>query len=115
MNYVPARLTWLLIAASAAFLPGYSGLKALRYGLSDHAVLPSPNSGWSEAAAAGGLERRLIGPIWSAGSLVTDIWIGAPSDPPLSSDTDYDRAATLVAISSVLAAAIAIAAVAARS
>jgi len=115
MNYVPARLAWLLIAASAAFLPGYSGLKALRYGLSHHAVLPSPNSGWSEAAAAGGLERRLVGPIWSAGSLVTDIWIGAPSDPPLGSDTDYDRAATLVAISSVLATAIAIAAVVARS
>ena len=111
MNYVPARLTWLLIAGSAALLPGYSGMKALQYGLSDHAVLPSPNSGWSEAAAAGGLERRLIGPIWSAGSLVTEVWIGAPSDPPLGSDTDYDRAATLVAISGLLASVIAIVAV----
>jgi len=106
MNYVPARITWLLIAGSAAVLPGYSGAKALRYGLADHAVLPSPNSGWSEAAAAGALGCRLIGPIWSGGTLVTDVWIGASSDPPLSTPTDYDRAARLVAVSSVLATTI---------
>lgn len=111
MNYVPARVTWLLVAASAAILPGYSGIKALRYGLSDHAVLPSPNSGWSEAAAAGALGRRLVGPIWSSGSLVTDVWIGAPSDPPLGADADYDRAARLVAVSSAFAITLTIAAV----
>lgn len=110
MNYVPARITWLLIVGCAAVLPGYSEIKALRYGWSDHAVLPSPNSGWSEAAAAGALERRLIGPIWSGGQLVTDVWIGAPSDPPLGSSTDYDRAARLVAASSILATMIAISA-----
>jgi len=114
MNYIPARITWLLIAATAAVLRGYSGPKAFRHGLSDHAVLPSPNSGWSEAAAAGGLERRLIGPIWNGGSLVTDVWIGAPSDPPLRSAADYDRAATLVAASALLATTIAIASVLAR-
>jgi adenosylcobinamide-phosphate synthase len=108
MNYVPARITWLLVAATAAILPGYSGRKALWHGFADHAVLPSPNSGWSEAAAAGALGRRLIGPIWSGGSLVTDVWIGADRDPPLGTDTDYDRSATLVAICSVLAAAITI-------
>ena len=108
MNYVPARLTWLLIAATAAILPGYSASKALTRGASDHAALPSPNSGWSEAAAAGGLERRLIGPIWRDGSLVTDIWIGAPHDPPLSTAGDYDRAALLVAASGVLAAGVAV-------
>jgi adenosylcobinamide-phosphate synthase len=108
MNFVPARLTWLIIAVAAAVLPGCSGAKALRVGLSDHAVLPSPNSGWSEAAAAGGLERRLIGPIWNHGTLVTDVWIGAPADPPLGTAGDYDRAATLVAVSGALAAAVAI-------
>jgi len=111
MNYLPARITWLLLVGVAAVLPGYSGRKALRYGFSDHAVLPSPNSGWSEAATAGALSRRLIGPIWSGGSLVTDLWIGAPSDPALGTAADYDRAATLVAASSLLAAMISIAAV----
>jgi adenosylcobinamide-phosphate synthase len=111
MNYLPARATCLLVAGCAAVLPGYSGTKALRHGFSDHAVLPSPNSGWSEAAAAGALSRRLIGPIWSGGSLVTDVWIGAASDPPLSSGADYDRAATLVAASSLLATMIAMVAV----
>jgi adenosylcobinamide-phosphate synthase len=105
MNYLPARLTWLLIVITTAILPGYSAGKALRRGFSDHALLPSPNSGWSEAAAAGGLERRLIGPIWSQGKLVTDLWIGAPGDPPLSTARDYDRAAILVATCGVLAAA----------
>jgi len=111
MNYVPARITWLLVAVSAAMLPGYSGTKALRYGLSDHHQLPSPNSGWSEAAAAGALGRRLVGPIWSKGSLVTEVWIGAPTDPPLGAGADYDRAARLVAVSSALAITLTIAAV----
>jgi len=111
MNFIPARITWLIIAAAATILPGYSGMKALRHGLSDHGVLPSPNSGWSEAAAAGGLQRRLVGPIWSHGALVTDVWIGAASDPPLGTDTDYDRAAALVAVSGLFAAAVAVAAV----
>jgi adenosylcobinamide-phosphate synthase len=111
MNFLPARVTWLLIVATAAVLPGYSASKALRCGLRDHDVLPSPNSGWSEAAAAGAVQRRLIGPIWNRGELVTDIWIGAPADPPLSTAADYDRAAVLVAASGVLAAAITLAVV----
>lgn len=115
MNYVPARITWLLVSASAAILPGYSGSKALRCGFSDHTVLPSPNSGWSEAAAAGALERRLVGPIWNGGRLVTDIWIGALCDPPLADGRDYDRAANLVAVSGVIAAVIAIVAILTRS
>ena len=111
MNFLPARITWLLIVLTAAVLPGYSASKALHYGLCDHSVLPSPNSGWSEAAAAGGLQRRLIGPIWSRGELVTDIWIGAAADPPLSTAADYDRAAVLVATSGLFAAALALATV----
>jgi adenosylcobinamide-phosphate synthase len=104
MNYVPARATWLLLAGVATAIPGCSAAKALRVGLADHAVLPSPNSGWSEAAAAGALQRRLIGPIWQQGQLVTDVWIGEPTDPPLSSAHDYDLAATLVAASGLVAA-----------
>ena len=76
MNYVPARMTWLLIAAVAAMVPACSGRKAFRIGLRQHSILLGPNSGWSEAATAGAIQRRLVGPIRMAGTLVTDVWIG---------------------------------------
>lgn len=96
MNYVPARLTWLLIAVVAALLPSCSGRKAFRIGLTQHAILLGPNSGWSEAATAGGLARRLVGPIWARGQLVTDVWIGDPADPPLESHADVRRGLILI-------------------
>ena len=52
-NLVPARLTYLLMAGVAFLLPGYSGRKALVVGWRQHGLVPGPNSGWSEAAAAG--------------------------------------------------------------
>ncbi len=107
MNYVPARLTWLAIVATAFLLPRYSARKAWRVGLGQHAVLLGPNSGWSEAAAAGALERRIVGPIWLGGAQVTDRWIGDPADPPLDSDIDVIRAMVLVTMVGVLVTAIA--------
>lgn len=107
MNYLPARATWLLLSAVAALVPRCSGRKALVVGLRQHAVLPGPNSGWSEAATAGGLERRLVGPIWMNDRLVTDVWIGDASDPPLETHDDVTRAMVLVASTGVAAAAIA--------
>src|SRR5215510_2707761 len=64
MNYLPARLTWLLLAGVALVLPGCSAAKAIAIGWRQHALLHGPNSGWSEAAAAGAIQRRLVGPIW---------------------------------------------------
>ena len=96
MNYVPARLTWLLIAAVAVLLSSCSGRKAFRIGLTQHAALLGPNSGWSEAATAGGLTRRLVGPIWARGELVTDVWIGDPADRPLESHADVRRGLVLI-------------------
>ena len=107
MNYVPARLTWLLIAAVAVVVPRASARKALVVGLRQHAVLPGPNSGWSEAAAAGAMQRRLVGPIWIEQRLVTDTWIGDPADPPAASHDDVITAVTLVMIAGVAAAALA--------
>ncbi len=109
MNFVPARLTWLLVAAVAALLPRCSGRKALRVGMEQHALLPGPNAGWSEAAVAGGIGRRLVGPIWLNARLVTDRWLGDPADPPLETADDYRTASRLVAISGISAAAAAIA------
>jgi len=107
MNYLPARATWLLIAAVASVLPGCSGAKALAVGWRQHSILPGPNSGWSEAGAAGALERRLVGPIWMNGRLVTDVWIGAPSDPLLDTHGDVTRAMRLVALTGIASAAVA--------
>jgi adenosylcobinamide-phosphate synthase len=105
MNFIPARLTWLLLAAVATVMPRCSGLKALRIGFAQHAVLPGPNSGWSEAAAAGALQRRLVGPIWMHDTLVTDEWIGDPTDPPLSTYDDSRTARRVVLVAGVAAAA----------
>lgn len=55
--------------------------KAWTIGLRQHSIFPSPNSGWSEAAAAGALSVRLIGPIWHEGRLIVDRWLGHPKDP----------------------------------
>jgi adenosylcobinamide-phosphate synthase len=95
MNYVPARITWLVIAAVAALLPAFSGRKAWRVGLGQHGLLLGPNSGWSEAATAGALQRQIVGPIWLQGVLVTDLWIGDASDPPLETSSDVMRALAL--------------------
>ena len=96
MNYLPARLTWMVVAVVAWVLPRYAGARAWRVGLRQHAVLPGPNSGWSEAAIAGALSRRIVGPIWMNGVLVTDCWIGMPDDPPLETADDVTRALLFV-------------------
>jgi adenosylcobinamide-phosphate synthase len=95
MNYVPARLVGGLIAAVAVAVPACSSRKAWTVALTQHAVLPSPNSGWSEAAMAGAIQRRLVGPLWNRGKLVTDVWLGDPQDPPAGTRDDLMRAAIL--------------------
>jgi adenosylcobinamide-phosphate synthase len=109
MNYVPARLTFLVVAAVAALLPGYSGLKALRVGHRQHGLLLGPNAGWSEAALAGAVERRLVGPIWLNGVRVTDVWLGEASDPPLETAADVVHAMTIAVLSGLVVAGLGIA------
>jgi adenosylcobinamide-phosphate synthase len=97
MNYVPARLSWLILAVSALPFRHLSARKAWRIGFEQHSILPGPNPGWSEATMAGVLQRRLIGPIWKNGELVTKLWLGDPNDPEAGSENDV-RAAILVTI-----------------
>ena len=104
MNFVPARLTWLLISTVAAVWPRCSWRKAYRIGLEQHAVLPGPNSGWSEAATAGAIQRRLVGPVWLKGELVTDRWLGDPRDPELATALDYETASGLIRATGIAAA-----------
>ena len=94
---VPARLAWLLIGLAALLVPRASGPKAIRIAWSQHSVVPGPNPGWSEGAIAGAIQRRLAGPIWLAGDLVTETWLGDPADPPAEVSADY-RLARRVAL-----------------
>ncbi len=59
-NYVPARITALLMCLSA-FTLGLDGRRALSTVRRDHDKHLSPNCAWSEAAAAGALGVRLGG------------------------------------------------------
>ena len=75
-NWLPARLSALLILAAALFLPGATpaaGWRALWRDASRHR---SPNAGWPEAAIAGALGLSLAGPRRYAGELVDDAWMG---------------------------------------
>jgi adenosylcobinamide-phosphate synthase len=108
MNFIPARLTWLLLSLVSIVVPGCSVAKAFLVGWQQHPILPGPNSGWSEAATAGSIQKRLLGPIWAKGVLVTEIWLGDPGDPPAGDDSDIWRAAVLVGTTGVLAAGLAV-------
>lgn len=75
-NWLPARLTWLLLAL-AATLTGHNGRAALRIGWRDGRQHPSPNAGWAEATMAGALQVQLGG---------RSTYQGVVSDKPLLGD-----------------------------
>ncbi|EXJ16818.1 adenosylcobinamide-phosphate synthase CbiB [Imhoffiella purpurea] len=112
-HWLPARLSVPLIALASALMRLHPVL-AVRAALRDHALLPSPNSGWSEAAFAGALRVRLIGPIHAGGRLVTQVYMGDP-DWPADLDAGHLRQALrLIRISSLLALAFGLALAAVR-
>jgi adenosylcobinamide-phosphate synthase len=75
-NWLPARLSALLILGAGLCLPGMTptaGWGAVWRDASHHR---SANAGWPEAAMAGALGLRLAGPRRYAGELVDDAWMG---------------------------------------
>jgi adenosylcobinamide-phosphate synthase len=78
-NFVPARLTFLLLAY-AAWLTGQRGRRALRTGWRDGGKHPSPNAGWAEAAMAGALGIELGGPSSYEGVVSEKPRLGDPVD-----------------------------------
>jgi len=58
LNYIPGRMTALLIVL-AAFFSGRGGRRAWHVALADHGRTESPNAGWPMAAAAGALGVQL--------------------------------------------------------
>jgi adenosylcobinamide-phosphate synthase len=75
-NFLPARLTWLLLSL-AALLMGKRGSRALAIGWRDGRKHPSPNSGWAEATMAGALGVQVGG---------SSTYAGEVSDKPLLGD-----------------------------
>ncbi len=75
-NYIPARLTALLIALAALAAPGAGPLAAIKTTLRDAKRHRSLNAGWPEAAMAGALGLALAGPRRYGERLVKDAWMG---------------------------------------
>ena len=61
VNYIPARLTTILIIAAAAFL-GEDYKNGWKIAFRDHSKVPSRNHGWQMAAIAGALRVQLEKP-----------------------------------------------------
>ena len=92
-NWLPARISALLITVAARFMPGASFVNAWQTVGRDAELHRSPNGGWPEAAMAGALDIRLSGPRSYQGELTEDPWIGI-GNPDLTS-SDIDRALRL--------------------
>ncbi|MGO8762144.1 MAG: adenosylcobinamide-phosphate synthase CbiB [Desulfobaccales bacterium] len=80
LNFIPARLTALLMIPTAAAL-GLNWREAWRIFWRDRKKAASPNAGCPEAAMAGALGVRLGGPSTYFGRLVDKPFIGEASQP----------------------------------
>ncbi len=91
-NWLPARLSALLIATGAGVLHGTAaGWRAINAALRDAALHRSPNAGWPEAAMAGGCDLALGGPRSYGGATVPQGFIHAAGKRDLDAG-DIDRA-----------------------
>ncbi len=75
-NFLPARLSVLLIALACRLVPGCSSRQVLRTGWKEGKNHASPNAGYPEAAFAGALGVQLNGPNYYHGVLVEKPYIG---------------------------------------
>lgn len=76
VNWLPARLSALLLVAAAIILPQANARAAWRIMWRDARKHRSPNAGWPEAAMAGGLGFTLAGPRRYGERVVDDPWLG---------------------------------------
>ncbi len=104
VHWLPARLSVFLIALAAALLRLHPRL-AISAARRWHGMLASPNSGWSEAACAGALRVRLVGPIRYQGELVNEAFMGDDAWPADLDGSHLDQALRLILVSGLLALA----------
>ena len=76
VNLPASRLTGLLFAAAALFVPGASPAAALEAMSRDASKHRSPNAGWAESAMAGALDFKLNGPKIYGDVRVEDAFMG---------------------------------------
>ena len=76
LNYIPARLSGLLMCLSAGILRDLDGRNAFRIMKRDHANHLSPNCAWTESAAAGALHVQLGGSHEYFGKIIEKPTIG---------------------------------------
>lgn len=84
LNYIPARITFLLFVASAAILK-LDWKNAKKIGLRDAPKHPSSNGGYAEATVAGAMHVRLGGYNYYEGKPEFREYMGDP-DTPLKAD-----------------------------
>jgi adenosylcobinamide-phosphate synthase len=89
LNWIPARLTALLIAALSGGLHQWSAITA------DARRHRSPNAGWPEAAMARALNIALAGPRSYDGAIQPLAWVNAGGRVPLK-PADIDAACTIL-------------------
>ena len=91
-NWLPARLSALLIAAAAALKLGFQrGAAAFNTALRDAGLHASPNAGWPEAAMASACNIALGGPRNYGGKTVSQAYINGAGKLELGPD-DIDTA-----------------------
>lgn len=102
LNYIPARISAILIAISAPWLGGGTGqsLLVIRSDASSHV---SPNAGWPEAAMAGALDVALGGPRQYGDEIVNGVWIH-PGGRRMLGSSDIDRSVRLLDVAWLLVA-----------
>lgn len=85
VNWLPARLSALLIALAAP-LAGGSAASALAVVGADASKHPSPNAGRPEAAMAGAIGVALLGPRTYEGAVANDLYINQTARPAIATD-----------------------------
>ena len=94
LNFVPARLSAMLIVATAMFA-GYDARAALAVARRDAPKHKSPNAGWPEAALAGALGLALGGPRRYGSDEVDGAWLN-PSGRADAAPQDIRAAIRLI-------------------
>lgn len=104
LNAIPARLSALIIAMAAAFVPTANPGAAIKTAVRDARKHRSFNAGWPEGAVAGALGLALAGPRNYAGEIVNDHWMG--DGRARATPKDIQRALYLYAVACLITAGI---------
>ncbi len=100
LNFLPARITAVLMIVAAVLLPGMDGRNAAAVFWRDRRKSSSPNAGCTESVTAGALRISLLGPACYFGKRVEKPFLGNPDREP--EPEDIRRAGRLMYLTSAL-------------